>query len=150
MKIRSFAELRERSTLRAAVADQKHTLQRMVTGFGPDASTALGVHPWINDTRAKVLAGIITRSIRLCPHLGPGRKTVPMFLHLGASPRIVRCKLCLLRDQPRFGPADDMTCDRCSVYSRAGLVLGSLPIGPLLVHFGVCRPCATEMSMVPA
>lgn len=137
--------------LRVAIAEQEHIIHRMAAQAGPGGSLANARHPWFASITQQVILGIADHSVDLCPHVGPFKGGLgPMYAMLGAKPLRLQCRLCLVTHRQRLGLVDDFTCDRCSVYTRSGLVLGALPIGPLLLHFGVCRPCGTELSIVRA
>lgn len=130
----------ESVALRVAAADQQHTMGRLAAlGCLP----APGPHPWFRGLGEEVLRRLADRTASPCPHFRRGR-LAPMYAVL-ARPRMhVQCRSCFMVRKP-LNPVDDLTCDRCAVYAR-GLVSGALPIGPLLLIFGVCRPCGTELG----
>lgn len=136
---------REAVELRVASADQQHLVRR-VSAVHPYGRTVAG-HTWYRTLAEKVGARMLAgRDVTLCPHIGPGRPLVPMHCTYTAGPMEVQCRDCMVADPPRLGPVDDNTCDRCNVYSRRGLMIGMLPIGPLLIGFGVCTACTDELG----
>nr|WP_221382781.1 hypothetical protein [Actinoplanes polyasparticus] len=132
--------------LRVAVADQQHTVRRLAAHTHGHQVAARD--PWFVSLGVTVLGQLVSGRARLCPHVGPGRGFGPMYTQMGQAgrPLLVSCRDCFA-DRPRFGPVDDNTCDRCSVYARGGLVGGALPIGPMLLLFGVCGSCAGELEL---
>jgi hypothetical protein len=138
----------ERVALHVAVAEQQHLMARITAAFGSDASmTTAAVHPWVAGLGERLLTALATRGgFRLCPHVGPGHPIGPMHAEFVGATVVVYCRACLAL-RPPLGPVDDSTCDRCSVYTRRGLVGGMLPIGPMLLNFGVCRSCAGELGI---
>lgn len=140
---------KERVDLRIAAADQQHLAMRMLTAFGAAGSLAPRDHPWVVGLGEQVLTQIADRRAALCPHLG-SRGLEPMHGEFRAGRVHIWCRPCLHSRRTAADPVDDFTCDRCSTYTRRGLVLGVLPIGPLLLSFGVCRPCGAELAMVRA
>lgn len=138
---RAFAES---VRLRVATADQLHTLRR-IAERNPRARTVTP-HPWYQSLGMDLIRRIADRTASVCPHVGPGRPIVPMYALVRPGPMEVQCRDCWVADPPRLSPVEETTCDRCSVYTKDGLVCGMLPVGPLLLMFGVCTPCATELG----
>ena len=139
-----FLDFRAAVELIIATADQQQAMTRLaeqVPGRRMDAHD-----PWFHRTGLDVLGQLVSGAAALCPHLGPGRGFGPMYAQLGGKPLRIDCRLCLAV-RPKLSPVDDNTCDRCSVYARGGLVGGAIPIGPLMLLFGVCGTCAGALGL---
>lgn len=141
-----FLSFRESVEVHVAAADQRLTLDR-VAALTPTKSTIGAPHEWYRTIGIRIMTGLGSKTIRLCPHIGPGRRIGPMFCMLQANPEI-QCRDCFVADPPQLDPVENYSCDRCSVYAR-GLISGALPVGPLMVVFGVCKTCSTELGIAP-
>lgn len=130
----------ESVALRVATADQQHTMRRMRTELGQP-------HPWYQSLAMDVVRRVADRTASLCPHLGPRAGVRPMYALYTPGPMAIECKACMVARRRRFSPVDEATCDRCSVYTRDGVYGAAIPVGPLLIIFGVCEPCSTELGM---
>ncbi|MBG6070069.1 hypothetical protein [Micromonospora ureilytica] len=140
----------ERVAARVAAADQQHLMVKVAASLGSQASmTTTAAHPWLAGLGERMLTLLTTRGgARVCPHVGPGLPIGPMHAEFVGNAAVITCRGCLAF-RPPLGPVDDRTCDRCSVYTRRGLVMGVLPIGPMLLSFGVCGRCAGELGVAP-
>ncbi|WP_433369066.1 hypothetical protein ACQPZX_42760 [Actinoplanes sp. CA-142083] len=139
-----FLNFRDAVELRIAAADQQRLVRRIAVEH-PDGR-AVPAHTWYQQLAANVAARMRAGNIVLCPHVGPGRSLGPMHCTYTAGPMELQCRTCLAAVPPRLNPIDDNTCDRCGVYSRRGLLIGMLPLGPILIGFGLCRSCAGEIG----
>lgn len=137
---------RERVELRVAAADQIQRVQDMAALPGVSMAMAEGRHPWFVHIGETVLQKLTSADgVHLCPHIG--RRPEPIFAVMGQTPLRFECRLCFA-SRPRLTPIEDSTCDRCSTYTRSGLYNGVVPIGPLMVLFGLCDPCAADVDLL--
>lgn len=139
-----FLSFNDAVRLQVAVADQQHTLRR-VAALTPGRTVTSAPGSWFATVAVDLLRGMATGRVRLCPHLGPQRGFGPMFCQLQDNPEVM-CKDCLASQPHRLSPVEEFTCDRCKVYAR-GLITGALPVGPLLLMFGVCGTCSAELGI---
>lgn len=141
----TFAEAVE---LRVATADQRQLMDRAAQlDFGHRVDSR---NPWFKALAVQVLDQLLKSKARLCPHIGPGRGFGPMYTVMTRGPLDVQCRLCFTHARPRLDPIEDNSCDRCSIYAKGGLFGNMLPAGPLMILFGVCGTCSTDLGLCSA
>jgi len=132
--------------IRLVSAEQQKNAERIVslastTGRGGRSLP----HPWYQTLGETVLRRLFDRTARLCPHIGPDYGVGPMFTVMQTDTMHIQCQTCWTVNKVHLEPAEDMTCDRCQTYAHA-LAAGVLPIGPLLVIFGLCEACDRQLD----
>jgi hypothetical protein len=143
-----FLTFGEAVEIRVASADQRHLLDRVATfGVGHRVDSR---NPWFRELGMRVLGQLISGEARLCRHIGPGRGFGPMYTTMAGKPLRVYCRACFTHARPRLDPIDDNSCDRCSVYAKGGVFGSMLPVGPLMILFGVCGTCSVDLELRPA
>lgn len=130
--------------LRLAVADQKQFIARL-TALELNGGRMADPHPWYTTLGQTVLRRVSEGTARLCPHLGPGRGVGPMYTVMQAGPMRIRCSTCWSDNTQPLDPVDGMICDRCGTYAQR-IVGGALPLGPLMIIFGLCSTCDDELE----
>jgi hypothetical protein len=134
---------------RTALLDQVHAAagharRVLATAAGNHDATGIPVTPpWL---RPHVQA--LTRALAAdtgCPHAWDG----PQILHAAVwAPGRVVCSHCVHTLAPP--PGEDHTCDRCR-QAHPVIHSGAAAAGPVLLAFGICRPClnATNPGRTP-
>ncbi|GGM82277.1 hypothetical protein GCM10012275_61130 [Longimycelium tulufanense] len=99
---------------------------------------------WLADHAAAFRLALITGQVRGCAHLADG----PRVAHAAVwAPGYLVCPHCVAALAP--DPVEDATCDRCR--RPAGrLFAGTVALGPILLAYGLCEPCAAEVDTDPA
>lgn len=142
--------------IRLATAELTETTDRL------DAASPLVTRSTLYNWYGTILDDVVERfargDMRVCPHLGPGPGIRAMFCtYRIGRPLHLACKRCVLDSRDprssaarftRISPIEQMTCDRCNTYTQDLPSMG-LPLGPLLLVVGLCRPCAGEVKAAP-
>lgn len=131
-----------------ALADQLTAAVTHAQAVITEAARACGTKPitaprsrWLAHQVRQLHRAITTGRARACPHLHSG----PQIIHAAVwAPWHLTCTTCAPALRP--DPTEDTTCDRCRAVGRP-LHAGVLAIGPVILGYGLCGPCATTTGL---
>lgn len=130
-----------KGNLTVSIAQARHTVKAVADLDRSPVREGLG-SPWLVDRITDMATHFVT-GMRRCPHLkGPS-----VAIYYVWEPGVLRCPACA-GARTRLSLVDDGTCDRCQRYAHT-VTPGVVAVGPILLHYGLCRRCATETGLEP-
>lgn len=128
-----------RDQVQAASDHADRTLARMAADDNDGRGLRYGRWPYLTEQLQHAVAAFNNRQAALCPHL-----RAPAVMHCTASePTTLRCIPCAGKLQAE--PREDRTCDRCRAYNPDGVYPGVVKHGPILMTYGLCDGCLTDV-----
>jgi hypothetical protein len=127
----------------AATRDARATLGRLAAAGAATLIATTG-NAWLTEQAAALAAAIRNGKGKTCSHLHAG----PTVAHAAVwAPGHVVCSACVRLLRPSL--LEDITCDRCRRHARR-LHPGAVALGPVILAYGLCRSCATDIGLYPA
>ncbi|GGM81632.1 hypothetical protein GCM10012275_60330 [Longimycelium tulufanense] len=121
----------------AATHQARKALRKAAHEWGAQLDTG-PLPPWLRDRCADLLAALAARRVRCCAHLAPAPRVAHAALW---RPGLLLCSACV--GLLAADPVEDATCDRCRRHVRR-ILPGTVALGPILLAYGLCQPCAAE------
>lgn len=125
----------------AAARDARHHLDAIAAHGRATVQQSTDPTGWVLAQAVRFVAALTADTTRVCPHVG----TSPRVVHAAVwAPGLVVCPACIHLLRPTR--AEDATCDRCRT-TVAGIYSGTAAFGPILLAYGLCRPCLTATGL---
>jgi hypothetical protein len=133
-----------------ALNDQIQAASQHARAMLTAVADQLGTHPthvrpspWLTEHIRALARSIVSGQARGCPHI----TAAPCIVHAAVwAPGILTCTDC--RAALTADPDEDTTCDRCRRRGRP-LHTAVTAVGPILLGYGLCQPCATATNLLP-
>ena len=124
----------------AALTDARRVLTQVADSAGTRLLEGHG-DPWIIRQVTTLTRALLSGRAHLCPHINDA----PRLAHAAVwAPGHLTCTTCA----PTLRPTDDedTRCDRCRRHTNP-VHPGLVGIGPILLAFGLCPPCARHTGL---
>ena len=128
---------RQTALLDQVHASVTHARSVLTTVVDEHGGTRIPIPAWLQPHTDTLMAAVTDGTVTGCPHLW----AVAQVLHAAVwAPGHIACSWCATALNPP--PGEDHTCDRCRK-PASRLTNGAVAVGPILLGFGICRPCLT-------